>query len=114
MEDKIMTVRAFLIRIARRKGLTNYTDAGAVADLDMASESGRILIAQILDEINTQEVSQGAPMISALVIYQDPKKMRPGPGFFVCARGLGKLRDNDEDGFWTKEVSAVHRYWSSH
>jgi hypothetical protein len=113
VEDKIMAVRDFLIGIARRKGLTNYTDAGAVAGLDMASESGRILIAQILDDINTMEVADGAPMISALVIYQDPNKMRPGPGFFDCARALGKLRDNDEDGFWAKEVTAVHTYWAS-
>jgi hypothetical protein len=114
VENKIGAVRDFLIQIARKGGLTNYTDAGAVVGLDMDSEIGRIQIAQILDEINTDEVSQGHPMISALVIYNDPKKMRPGPGFFVCARGLGRLRDNDEDGFWAREVSAVHDWWSTH
>ncbi len=114
MENKIRAVRDFLIQVARRRGLTNYTDAGAVVGLDMASEIGLIQIAQILDEINTDEVSQGHPMISALVIYQDPDKMRPGPGFFACARGLGRLRDKDEDGFWAREVSSVHDWWDSH
>jgi hypothetical protein len=112
MDDKISDVHNFLIGIARRKQLTTYTDAGAVAGLRMASESGRILIAQILDDINTMEVADGAPMISALVIYHDGN--RPGPGFFTCARNLGRLRDNDEDGFWAREVAAVHKYWASH
>lgn len=114
MENKIRTLQQYLIQVARNKNLTTYTEAGDIIGLDMASESGRILIAQILDEINIDEVSQGHPMISALVIYQRKDKNRPGPGFFTCARGLGKLRDNDEDGFWAKEVSAVHNWWSSH
>ncbi|MDO8491332.1 MAG: hypothetical protein Q7T04_04890 [Dehalococcoidia bacterium] len=112
MDNKVSDVRDFLIQIARRRRLTNYTDAGAVVGLEMASEVGRIQIAQILDEINAQELSRGAPMLSALVIYQDRK--RPGPGFFTCAKGLGKLRDNDEDGFWAREVAAVHVWWASH
>jgi hypothetical protein len=112
MEDKISAVRVFLIQRARMKGLTNYTEAGAVVGLDMASEIGRILIAQILDAINTEEVNQGRPMISALVLYQN--EGRPGLGFFTCARGLGRLKDKDEDGFWAREVLAVHDWWASH
>ena len=114
MENKIRTVQDYLIQIARRRGLTSYTEAGAIIGLNMASEIARIHIAQILDEVNIDEVSQGHPMISALVIYQDKEKKRPGPGFFTCARGLGRLTDNDEDGFWAKEVSAVHNWWASH
>ena len=112
MEDKVSVVQEQLIQIARRKGLTNYTEAGSWVDLDMSTDAGRILIAQILDEINTDEVSQGHPMLSALVTYKDIG--RPGPGFFQCARGLGRLTDDDEDGFWAKEVTAVHNWWSSH
>jgi hypothetical protein len=112
MESKTRTLQDYLIQIARKKDLTTYTEAGKVIGLDMASESGRILIAQILDEINIDEVSQGYPMISSLVIYKD--NGRPGPGYFNCARGLNKLRDNDEDGFWAKEVAAVHNWWATH
>ena len=112
MEDKIRVVQEKLIQIARRKELTNYTEAGSWVDLDMSTDVGRILIAQILDEINSDEVSQGHPMLSALVIYKDIS--RPGSGFFQCARGLGRFTDDDEDGFWAKEVKAVHNWWSSH
>ena len=112
MEDKIRVVQEKLIQIARRKGLTNYAEAGSWVDLDMSTDVGRILIAQILDEINIDENSQGHPMLSALVIYKNIG--RPGSGFFKCARGLGRLTDDDEDGFWAKEVEAVHNWWSSH
>lgn len=112
MEEKTRVIHDFLIQVARTGGLTTYTDAGAVAGLDMASEIDRIHIAQILDDINTDENSQGGPMISALVIYKD--KGRPGPGFFTCARGLGRLTDSDEDGFWAREVTSVHHWWASH
>ena len=101
-----------LIQIARREGLTNYTEAGSWVDLDMSTDVGRILIAQILDEINIDENSQGHPMLSALVIYKDIG--RPGSGFFQCARGLGRLTDDDEDGFWAKEVTAVHNWCYPH
>lgn len=80
----------------------------------MSTDVGRILIAQILDEINIDENSQGHPLLSALVIYRDKDIGRPGPGFFQCARGLGKLTNDDEDGFWANEVTAVHNWWSSH
>jgi len=112
VEEKISAVRAFLVQTARLRGLTNYTAAGPVVGLDMASEVGRILIAQVLDAINTEEVNEGRPMISSLVIYQ--KEGRPGPGFFTCARGLGRLKGKDEDGFWVKEVLAVHTWWAAH
>lgn len=112
MEDKIRVIQEKLIQIARRKGLTYYTEAGSWVDLDMSTDVGRILIAQILDEINKDEVSQGHPMLSSLVTYKDIG--RPGSGFFKCARGLGRLTDDDEDGCWAKEVAAVYNWWSSH
>ena len=112
MEDKIRVVQEELIQKARRKELTNYTEAGSWGGLDMFTDVGRILIAQILDEINIDENSQGNPMLSALVTYKDTG--RPGSGFFQCSRGLGKLTDNDEEGFWVTEFAAVHNWWSSH
>ncbi len=112
MEIKVRTIHDFLIQRARGKGLTTYTEAGALIGLNMASEIARFQIAQILDDINVNEVGQGHPMISAIVLYQNEN--RPGPGFFTCARGLGRLIDNDEDGFWAREVTAVHNWWGSH
>ena len=114
MEDTIRVIQEQLIQIARRKGLTNYTEAGSWVGLDMSTDVGRILIAQILDKINTDEDSQGHPLLSALVIYKDKDISRPGPGFFQCARGLGRLTDDDEDGFWAKEVTAVHNWCYPH
>ena len=82
MEDKIRVVQEELIQIARRKGLTNYTEAGSWVGLDMSTDVGRILIAQILDEINIDENSKGHPLLSALVIYRNKGISRPVPVFF--------------------------------
>ena len=112
MEDKAEIIRQHLIELARRRGITNYTEAGRWVGLDMSWEVARIQIAQLLDIINEDEVIQGRPMLSALVIYKD--EGRPGSGFFKCARGLGKLVGNDEDGFWANEVKAVHKWWSTY
>jgi len=112
MEDKAETIRNKLIEVANHKGMKTYTEVGNWVGLDMSWEVARIQIAQLLDSINEDEISQGHPMLSALVIYKD--EGRPGPGFFNCARGLGKLVGNDEDGFWAKEVTAVHEWWSTH
>ena len=112
MEDKAEAIRQHLIEVARAKNLTTYTEAGNWVGLDMAWEVARIQIAQLLDSINEDEIDQGRPMLSSLVIYKD--EGRPGSGFFKCARGLGKLVGNNEDSFWAKEVKAVHEWWSTH
>ena len=112
MEDKAETIRQHLIEIARQGSMKTYTEVGNWVGLNMSWEPARIQIAQLLDSINEEEIYQGHPMLSALVIYKD--KGRPGPGFFQCAHGLGKLVGNDEDGFWAKEVQAVHEWWSNH
>jgi hypothetical protein len=68
VEDDGMTLRNFLIQVARRKGMTTYSKAGAIIRLDMGIEIDRIHIAHILNNINNDEDSRGAPMISALVL----------------------------------------------
>jgi len=109
---KRKTIRQKLIIVARQKGMRTYTEVGNWVGLDMSWEPARIQIAQLLDTVNEDEVNQGHPMLSALVIYKD--EGRPGSGFFKCARGLGKLIGYDEDVFWANEVKAVHEWWSNH
>jgi hypothetical protein len=105
-------IYAKLKEVARAKGVTNYTDIGQMANLDMDSPADRNKIAEILDEINYYEHQQGRPMLSAVVIRQDINM--PGSGFFECARQLGKYRGNDDLVFWAHELIKVHSYWRSH
>ena len=101
-----------LKEVARAKDLTNYTEVGRLADLDMSTDVGRIRIAQLLDEINQYEDSEGRPIISALVKLKNAEM--PGSGFFVCAQGLGKYQGGDDLAFWIQEVKRVHNYWQNH
>ncbi|MCL0057514.1 hypothetical protein M1N05_00390 [Dehalococcoidales bacterium] len=100
-----------LKEIARIGKVTNYTDIGQMANLDMENPGDRNKIAEILDEINHYEHQQGRPMLSAVVIRQDVNM--PGAGFFELARGLGKYHGNDDLVFWVHELTKVHNYWQS-
>lgn len=99
-----------LKKIARNKRMTNYSDMGNLIGLDMATEYGRVRIAHILDDINKIEDQRSRPMLSSLVIHKDGNM--PGPGYFECARGLGKFTGQDKLEFWANEVNEIHKYWS--
>ena len=102
--------------VARGKDITYYSEIAPLAGLDMATEVGRIRIAQILDEINHHENDYDRPMLSAVVILKEYNM--PGAGFFECARQLGKYHGaGDEKSklmFWISELEKVHSYWRSH
>lgn len=101
-----------LKEVARAKSITNYTEVGKIAGLDMESPADRNEIAAILDDINHYENQQGHPMLSAVVVRQDINM--PGAGFFECARQLGRYQGNDDLVFWAHELTRVHNHWQSH
>ncbi|MBI2831829.1 MAG: hypothetical protein HYX79_06195 [Chloroflexi bacterium] len=109
MEYPIPLVYEKLKEVARAESLTNYTEVGEIVGLDMATDVGRIRIAQILDDINRFEAQNNRPMLSAVVILKG--KNIPGSGFFECAKGLGKYDGGDDDRFWADEVANVYNYW---
>ena len=105
-----------LTEVAKTRNITYYSEIAPLAGLDMATEVGRIRIAQILDDINLYENDHDRPMLSSIVILKESNS--PGTGFFECARGLGKYHgSNDEKErlmFWIRELAKVHNYWQSH
>ena len=101
-----------LKEVARAKGITNYSEVGKIAGLDMQSPADRNEIAAILDDINRYEKQQGYPMLSAIVVRQDINM--PGTGFFECARQLGMYQGNDDLVFLAHELTRVHKHWQSH
>ena len=109
------TIYTRLKEVARDQEIISYTEAGELVGLDMRSPVDRNELSRLLDEINQFEAEYNRPMLSSLVVYaNDPQT--PGPGFFVCARGLARLSSNDsidELGFWASEVKTVHEYWGS-
>ena len=66
-------------------------------------------IGQILGEISEDEVRAGRPMLSSVAVNVNGK---PGSGFFVLARDLGRLDQNqDESAFWKEELRAACSAW---
>ena len=102
--------------VAKGGDITYYSEIAPLAGLDMATEVGRIRIAQILDEINHYEDGYDRPMLSAVVILKEYNM--PGAGFLECARHLGKYHRGDDEKnrlmFWIRELEKVHNYWQSH
>ena len=76
-----------LIEIAKKGGTITYGEIGKMMGLPQGNFMGQ-QVGIICDEINQDEHNYGRPMISSVVVRGD--KGRPGKGFFICARSLGK------------------------
>jgi hypothetical protein len=102
-------VLAELVRAAQYRGLTTYQDVAVIMGLPQrGSHMGRE-IGEILGEIVEDEVSAGRPMLSAVIVGVSG---RPGPGFFVFAREIGRMDASlSEDEFWRQEREAVYAAW---
>ena len=110
--------RAKLIRLARAKSLIIYKDLARVADLPLVGNNMAREVGLVLDPISRDEVGEGRPMLSALVVKKPSRESIPlelsipGPGFFDLARSLGRLQAQDEDSFWEAERDAVYEVWA--
>lgn len=108
---EFLLVYGELIRTAQYQGLTTYQALAEIMGLPMkGSHMGRE-IGRILGEIVEEEVSQGRPMLSAVVVGVGGS---PGPGFYELARQLGRLQSDtkeEEYRFWQSELSAVYATW---
>jgi hypothetical protein len=103
-----------LQRIARTRGIRGYTEVAPLVGLDMALEKDRATISAMLDEISTSEHERGRPLLSALVVHRiDGNYELPGKGFFTLRRRLGLRPADDDETFWSNEVSNIHNAWAT-
>ena len=110
---------AELVRLARAKNLITYKDLARVAGLPLVGNNMAKEVGSVLEAISRNEVGEGRPMLTALVVRKprggsDPLELSfPGPGFFDLARSLGRLgKTQDEDSFWKAERHAVYEAWT--
>ncbi|HEV2372446.1 MAG TPA: hypothetical protein VGS19_09760 [Streptosporangiaceae bacterium] len=67
-------------------------------------------IGETLGHISAYEVDHGQPMLSALVVRHQTRRV--GDGFIPLARSLGrKVPEGEEEAFWLREVQEVVRFW---
>lgn len=108
---KYQLVYAELITAARYRGLTTYQAVAQLLGLPLTGSYMGSQVGQVVGEISEDELAQGRPMLSALVVGVNGK---PGPGFYNWARELGRLhggQHEDEQSFWEREKEAVYETW---
>jgi hypothetical protein len=104
-------VRDRLIRAAQGGELVYYSELAKLLGIDMDNPHFGVQVGRVLDEINQDEVADGRPMLSAIVVSKDT--MLPGKGFFTLGQQLRRtLRDNDEISCALREMKRIHEYWS--
>jgi len=102
-------IRLVLITRARLRGLIPYSEVTSQLE-SAAIDPHSQIFAHLLGEISEEEDQAGRGMLSVIVVHKEGD-MRPGPGFFELAQGLGR-KVADLDKTWLQELDCVHRYWS--
>jgi len=102
-----------LIMAAHSRSMLTYTGIARLAGLAQAGNPMATQVGRLVGEISEDEVTQGRPMLSALVVEKDTGQ--PGEGFFKLARDL-KIFDRTSKSakrkFLSKEKSKLFTVWA--
>jgi len=112
--DDLRKVTAKLRALATLKETIGYQHLADAVQLgmDMHLANDRRRIGVLLGDISTAEHEKGRPMLSAIVCHANEIPLNPGPGFYECARHLGRLPHAvPEREFHEKELAAVFEFW---
>ncbi len=104
--------RAFLESVAKRRILITYQELANALQILPPHSIHRVT--EALERLMEEDAAAGRPFIAALAISKARGGL-PGPGFFDCARRLGRFA-GDQDGedarsFHTAELNAVFACW---
>jgi hypothetical protein len=115
VEDKYRGTKAYalayaeLVTAAKYRGTVTYQEIAKLLGWPVVGNWMGKEIGQLCGEISEDEVTDGRPMLSAIVVNT---MGTPGPGFYALARQLGRLADDaDEKKFWQDERQSVHDTW---
>ncbi|SFK63590.1 hypothetical protein [Methylocapsa palsarum] len=104
--------RAFLESIAKRRILITYQELAKALQISPPHSIHRVT--EALERLMEEDAAADRPFIAALAISKT-RGCLPGPGFFDCARRLGRFA-GDPDGqdarmFHASELNAVFACW---
>jgi len=115
MSDKWMNTKeyfvtyAIMINAAQHYGFCTYQEIAQANGWPMVGNYMGKLIGEVVGLISKNELEQGRPMLSAIVVRANRKI---GDGFFNWARELGVLAEGqDEDKFWREEIEKIYETW---
>ena len=104
--------RAFLESVAKRRILITYQELAIALQILPPQSIHRVT--EALERLMEEDAAAGRPFIAALVISKARAGL-PGPGFFDCARRLGRfageLDGQDARMFHAAELNAVFAFW---
>lgn len=101
-----------LIAAAQCRGVVAYTKVARILGITQPGQHMAKEVGQILGEISEDEHNNGRPMLSTVAV--GATGLRPGEGFFILARSLGKLSGTDQNAqekFWLAECESVYETW---
>jgi len=105
-------LKEVLVEAAKKEKPVYYEDIAPMFGFNYDRDHDRAEVGRILDVVNKEEIDEGRPMLSAVVVHKGGDEM-PGPGFFTLARQLGRYRRGDKKLYWAMELKEVYRYWQS-
>src|SRR5271155_3346609 len=98
-------IYGILTNVARIGGKTTYGEIARETGIAPRSTA----LHKIFNNICTDEVKSGRPMLCAVAVRKDTGI--PGAGFFKVAEGLGKIKNSDDRDFYEKELEKVYKFW---
>ena len=102
-------VLAELVQAAQYRGVTTYQDIALIMELPTTGQRMGREVGEMLDEISSDEVRAGRPMLSAVAVNTEG---RPGSGFYRLAARLERAESGEADAeFWARERDAVYEAW---
>lgn len=107
-------VRAYLGQVARRRVPITYKELARALQLSPPNTIHQVTVA--LECLMEEDAAAGRPLIAALVISKARGGL-PAPGFFDCARRLGRYSGTEDDpDAWTFHALAFNAavaFWSA-
>jgi hypothetical protein len=116
LEDKRVSpqvrARAFLEAIAKRRIVITYQELASA--LQILPPHSIHQVTEALEHLMQEDAASDRPFIAALAISKARGGL-PGPGFFDCARRLGRFAGDqggqDAKTFHAAELNAVFAFW---
>ena len=98
-------IYGILVGVARTGGKTTYGEIARETGIAPRSAT----LHQIFNNICTDEVNSGRPMLCAVAVRKDTGI--PGAGFFKVAKGLGRMKNSSNRNFYEAELKKVYKFW---
>lgn len=101
------------LRLAARRG-TPVTYRDLALALDLSPPNTIHQLTELLEVLMSEDAAAGCPFIAALVVSKARRGL-PAPGFFDCARRLGRFDDTGDAleaaAYHARELAVAIAYW---